>query len=148
MAKYDRKQLMHRVQIALGELHLSSMTLADKKRLHYVEQGLLALDEEQALLKTGIEELLEAFLQGQPDLGDGVKAPLSAETSRLVDGLRKLVSDNHPRVAYPDPKLFGAPRTAREIPLRGPAPPKSTVKQLVNVQKNLGKIPKTNAKVK
>jgi hypothetical protein len=135
MPKYDRKQLMHRVQIALRELHLSSMTLADKKRLAYVEQGLLALDEEQALLKTGIEELLEEYHENNAG-------------GPLVAGLKSLVSDGLPRVAYPDRKLFGAPRTTREIPLRGPAPPKSTVKQLVNVQKNLGKIPKTNTKVK
>jgi hypothetical protein len=147
MAKrYDRKELMKRVQISLGELHLSSWTQADKKRLHYVEQGLLSLDEEQAMLKTGIEELVETFLQEQPELGDGVRSPLSAEASRLIDGLKKLVSDNLPRVSYPDRKLLEAPRTT--IPLKGPAPPKSTVKQLVNVQENLHKIPKTSAKVK
>lgn len=191
MAKYDRKQLMHRVQIALGELHLSSMTMADKKRLAYVEQGLLALDEEQALLKTGIEELLEKHQAGG---GRADRVNLSGE---LVAGLKKLVNDPRPRVAYPDRKLLGDVSdpvdgerlkaqildalvpfedalnqdlllgadeeglklieegvgmlkrlTVNRIPLRGPAPSKSTVKQLVGVQKKLGKIPKTNIRVK
>lgn len=117
MAKrYDRKQLMHRVQIAIRELHLSSWTQADKKRLYYVEQGLLALDEEQALLKTGIEELLEQFQKPtRITTGFGPQLSLSLQAAEkkveaLVGGLQKLVSEQRPRVKYPDRKLLEEPK--------------------------------------
>ncbi len=103
MAKYDRKQLMHRVQIALRELHLSSWTQADKKRLFYAEQALVALDEEQALLKSGIEELLEKY-------EETVKAPGNDAVKDLILGLQKLVKEDLPRVTYPDRKLLEAPK--------------------------------------
>lgn len=134
---------MKRVRISIGELHLASMTMAGKKRLAYVEQGLVALDEEQALLKGGIEELLEAY---QKTVSKDDRLLLKA-VDDLLAGLQKLVKEELPRVNYPDRRLLDEePR--REIPLRGPAPPKSTVRQLKDVQKNLGKIPKTEAKVK
>lgn len=114
MAKYDRKQLMHRVQIAIGELHLSSWTQADKKRLHYVEQGLVALDEEQSLLKTGIELLLDAFAEDKKVDDEVALRPDGASaTDILVEGLQKLVKEQRPRVAYPDRKLLEAPKTKK-----------------------------------
>jgi len=97
MTKYDRKQLMHRVQIALGELHLSSWTNADKKRLYYVEQGMIALDEEQSLVKSGIEELLEEYQE-------------TNSVEKLISSLQKLVKGDLPRVAYPDRKLLEPPK--------------------------------------
>lgn len=100
MAKYDRKQLMHRVQIALRELHLASWTNADKKRLYYVEQGLFALDEEQSLIKSGIEDLLEEYQE-------------TSSVEKLISGLQKLVKEDKPRVAYPDRKLLLNPQGDR-----------------------------------
>ena len=129
---YDRKQLMHRVQIALGELHLSSWTNADKKRLAYVEQGLLALDEEQALIKTDAEALLEEYQKTLSARGNNA-------VENLVLGLQKLVKDDRPRVAYPDRKLLGPP----QIELKGPAPSPKLVKQMKSVQDNLGKVMKS-----
>jgi len=140
--RYDRKQLMHRVQIAIRELHLASMTQAGKKRLAYVEQGLFALDEEQALLKSGIEDLVKAF---------ETKVPLMYQTEadiELLKGLKKLVTEQRPRVNYPDRKLVEEEEPKRTIPLKGPAPAVSTVRSLKRVQKDLHKIPKTSAKVR
>ena len=103
MAKYDRKQLMHRVQIALRELHLSSWTQADKKRLFYAEQALVALDEEQALLKSGIEELLEKYQET-------VSARGNDAVEDLIVGLKKLIVEDLPRAIYPDRKLLESPK--------------------------------------
>lgn len=117
MAKYDRKQLMHRVQIALRELHLASWTNADKKRLYYVEQGLHALDEEQAMVKSGIEDLLEEYQKtaNAPSSLGGLTTELERHeavvraTEKLISGLQKLVKEDKPRVAYPDRKLLEPP---------------------------------------
>lgn len=114
MPKYDRKQLMHRVQIAIGELHLSSWTQADKKRLHYVESGMIALDEEQSLIKTGIEELLEEFAKNKPLEDEVALRPDGASaTDILIEGLQKLVKEQRPRVTYPDRKLLEPPKTKK-----------------------------------
>lgn len=141
MAKYTRKELMHRVGIALGELTLSSWTLADKKRLAYVDQGVRALDEEQALLKSGIEELVEAFEKNLPNLFNNSPEvdAYERQVHTLVEGLKKLTHVDLPRVpeAYPDRVL-----------LKGPAPSKEYVKQLKRVQADLGKVPKTKVRVK
>lgn len=173
--RYTRAELMKRVQTSINELHLTSMTQADKKRLGYVEQGLFALDEEQSLLKAGIEELLEAFKRDRDP--DRLSKPnptvfvYEKVVSTLVEGLEKLVKEPLPRVSYPDRKLLEDWKTqheekvrpaikeldqktarsaamARSIPVSGPAPSKRTVKQLARVQRDLHKIPKTKAKVK
>jgi hypothetical protein len=102
------------------------MTKADKKRLDFVERGMHALDAEQAEVKDKIEELLANYQETLSARGNNAEGD-------LVNGLKKLLD---------------APSERRDIPLRGPAPSKKVVKQLVSVQKNLGKIPKTNAKVK
>ena len=116
MAKYDRKQLMHRVEIALGELHLSSWTMADKKRLAYVQQGLIALDEEQALVKSGIEDLLEEYQKTEHTTSPGraISARGNA-VSNLILGLQKLVKEELPRVSYPDRKLLEPPRVQKNV---------------------------------
>lgn len=70
-----------RAQTALAALWLgvtSRTTKADRLRLVHVEDGLHALDDEQAALREGINELLREYVQ------EG-----SAED--LIDGLRKLV---------------------------------------------------------
>lgn len=98
MARYTREELMHRAQIAAGELGLSSWTQADRKRLSYLEQALVALDEEQSLVKVGIEELLESY---QDPVGGTAETALAA----LVTGLQNLLGKDKPRVNYPDREL-------------------------------------------
>lgn len=53
-----------KAQKALGELTLSVTTQADKARIFAAELGLLVLDEEQADIKSSIDDLLAALKTG------------------------------------------------------------------------------------
>lgn len=133
MAKkmYTRKELMSRLQISIRELHLSSMTDADKKRLFYVEQGMVALDEEQAIVKNGIDELLKKYKEevNKPSPG-GLTTVLQRRVAivgaaeNLIKGLQKLVSGEHERVNYPERQMLETPSAEyRAIVLKEPKTP-------------------------
>lgn len=85
-----RTEICRRAEVALRELHLSSWTEADKKRLARVERALRALDDVQAEVKGQVEDLLVAYEQDQ-DVGalvKGLKGELPRPTEEVFDPLR------------------------------------------------------------
>ena len=81
MTRLTKEQRAKRAQTALQALWLSvtsRTTKADRQRLVWVEDGLHALDDEQAMLRAGMEKLI----------GDYGKRE---DPDALLDGLRRLV---------------------------------------------------------
>lgn len=81
MSKRSASYRAQRAENALHELELSVVTQADKRRIARIYDGLRALDDEQAALKEGIDDLCEEYTNPN--------AP-SDDCYRLVMGLRRL----------------------------------------------------------
>lgn len=73
---------VRRAEVALRELDLSALTRADTERVSRARTGLIALDEDQALLRGAIDDLCEEY--------DNPNAP-DDDCARLVRALREIV---------------------------------------------------------
>lgn len=82
MGRLNLRQRAQRASVAVRELHLSALTQADKNRCYAVEDGLAALDDEQAEFKAKVEELCNEYWN--PNAPDDACAELVRKLKHLL----------------------------------------------------------------
>lgn len=82
MGRLNARQRAQRAKAASDALYLSALTAADKTRCHHVEDGLVALDDEQADLKAQIEALCDEYQN--PNAPDDACAALIRKLRMLL----------------------------------------------------------------